>query len=63
MILLGQERQTLKVMIIYVFFGVWLVYQGADRGRCEREAKIWFNDYCVHFNIALNAFVGVILLY
>ena len=41
------------------FFRCLAVYQGADRRRCEREAKKLFNDYCAHFNIVPNDFVGV----
>ena len=41
------------------FFRCSAVYQGANTRRCKREAKKLFNDYCVHFNVGSNDFVGV----
>ena len=41
------------------FFRCLAVHRGTDRRRCEREAKKLFNDYCMHFNIVPNTFVGV----
>ena len=44
------------------FFRCLAVHRGADRHWCEREAKKLFNDYCMHFNIVPNTFVGVNLV-
>ena len=44
------------------FFRCLTVHRGTDRRRCEREAKKLFNNYCMHFSIAPNTFVGVNLV-
>ena len=44
------------------FFRCLAVHRGADRHWCKREAKKLFNDYCLHFNIVPNTFVGVNLV-
>ena len=46
------------------FFRCVAVHRGSGRWwwRCEREAKKLFNDYCMHFNIVPNTFVGVNLV-
>ena len=46
------------------FFRCLAVHRGSGRWwwRCEREAKKLFNDYCMHFNIVPNTFVGVNLV-
>ena len=44
------------------FFRCLVVCRGADRHWCKREAKKLFNDYCMHFNVVPNDFVGVNLV-
>ena len=46
------------------YFRCLAVHRGSGRWwrRCEREAKKLFKDYCMHFNIIPNTFVGVNLV-